>query len=128
MKRIVRLTESDLVKLVRRVINEQSEGEMANAIPLQLKDEPGFPATKQVELLVTYGVLTNTKGQKPTTFGPGIYMVNTMELPSDMTLGQYARPLKTLKNYMASKRIGLNSIVDIIFDKQQNVMYQSYNR
>jgi hypothetical protein len=56
MKRIVRLTESDLVKLVKRVVREQSEQEMMNATPVNMT-AVGMDPKKAMEILAQNGFL-----------------------------------------------------------------------
>ena len=74
MKRIVRLTESDLVKLVKRVVKEQSEQEMMNATPVNMT-AVGMDPKKAMEILAQNGFLwmTDLKTPAQPPYNAGIY-------------------------------------------------------
>ena len=114
MKRIVRLTESDLVKLVKRVVREQSEQEMMNATPVNMT-AVGMDPKKAMEILAKNGFLwmTDLKTPAQPPYNAGIYKF----IDNQGSTNQNAIKLgKNILNQIQSKGAKVGSQNDYIID------------
>lgn len=118
MKKIVRLTESDLVKLVKRVIEEQTESEVMNATPITLR---GMAIGEAIKMLADNGFIYKTDGSRVSQYVPGLYKFVFNEGV------RMVEPLKTLINNIqkqlksnnaqtlpAGQGLGASYMIDII--------------
>jgi hypothetical protein len=116
MERVVRLTESDLVKLVKRVVREQSEQEMMNATPVNFASL-GMDAREAIGKLVEQGYMWKTDAKtKPTPpYEAGLYFFTDNQGSTDQ------KAIKLANNVLAQIRkaggqLGVNNgyIIDAI--------------
>jgi hypothetical protein len=122
MKRIIRLTESDLVNLVKKVIKEQTTGEMANAYPISLKANPSFGGSseQQMKLLINSGYLQTTQGKKPASVTSGIHKFINIDSPSAASseLKALVKNINEQLQRQKAQQFGGFYTIDIILDNK----------